>query len=176
LIANAGIMALPKLEQVGGVEKQFATNHLGHFLLVNLLRPQLDAADAARVVVVSSAAHFQAPRAGIEFDNLSGEAGYGAWRAYGQSKLANVLFTRARAPPAPEGFGQRAPSRCDRDEPDAQHELVGDPRDEPVRRAVQQDDPARRRDDLLRGDAPGAAGRQRRVLLQLRGREEESAL
>jgi NAD(P)-dependent dehydrogenase (short-subunit alcohol dehydrogenase family) len=97
LIANAGIMALPKLEQVGGIEKQFATNHLGHFLLVNLLRPQLDAADAARVVVVSSAAHFQAPRAGIEFDNLSGEAGYGAWRAYGQSKLANVLFARALA-------------------------------------------------------------------------------
>ncbi len=97
LIANAGIMALPRLEQVGGVEKQFATNHLGHFLLVNLLRPQLDAAEAARVVVVSSAAHLQAPPGGIEFDNLSGERGYGAWRAYGQSKLANVLFANALA-------------------------------------------------------------------------------
>jgi WW domain-containing oxidoreductase len=90
-------MALPKLEQVGGIEKQFATNHLGHFLLVNLLRSQLDAADAARVVVVSSAAHFQAPRVGIEFDNLSGERGYSSWRAYGQSKLANVLFVKGLA-------------------------------------------------------------------------------
>jgi NAD(P)-dependent dehydrogenase (short-subunit alcohol dehydrogenase family) len=97
LVANAGIMALPKLEQVAGIEKQFATNHLGHFLLVNLLWSQLEAADAARVVVVSSSAHFQAPRAGIEFDNLSGEGGYGAWRAYGQSKLANVLFARGLA-------------------------------------------------------------------------------
>ncbi len=97
LIANAGIMALPKLEQVGGIEKQFATNHLGHFLLVNLLRPQLDAADAARVVVVSSAAHFQAPSAGIEFDNLGGEKGYSGWRAYGQSKLANLLFVKGLA-------------------------------------------------------------------------------
>ena len=97
LVANAGIMALPRLEQVDGIEKQFATNHLGHFLLVNSLRSQIDDADGARVVVVSSAAHFQAPPAGIEFDNLSGERAYGAWRAYGQSKLANVLFARALA-------------------------------------------------------------------------------
>ena len=96
-IANAGIMALPKLELVNGIEKQFATNHLGHFLLVNLLRPQIEAAAGARVVVVSSAAHLQAPAAGIEFDNLSGERSYGAWRAYGQSKLANVLFAKALA-------------------------------------------------------------------------------
>lgn len=95
VIANAGIMALPKLEKVAGIEKQFATNHLGHFLLVNLLRPQL--AEAGRVVVVSSSAHFQAPSGGIDFDNLSGDRGYGAFRAYGQSKLANVLFANALA-------------------------------------------------------------------------------
>ena len=93
VIANAGIMALPKLEQVNGIEKQFATNHLGHFLLVNLLKGQITAAENARVVVVSSSAHLQlAPREGIQFDNLSGEHGYSAFRAYGQSKLANVLF------------------------------------------------------------------------------------
>ena len=92
LIANAGIMALPKLEQVNGIEKQFATNHLGHFLLVNLLKEQIKAAGNARVVVVSSSAHRQAPKEGIQFDNLSGEHGYSAFRAYGQSKLANVLF------------------------------------------------------------------------------------
>jgi WW domain-containing oxidoreductase len=96
-IANAGIMALPKLEQVNGIEKQFATNHLGHFLLVRLLQGQIEAARSARVVIVSSAAHLQAPAAGIEFDNLSGERGYGAWRAYGQSKLANILFAKALA-------------------------------------------------------------------------------
>lgn len=92
VIANAGIMALPKLEQVDGIEKQFATNHLGHFLLVNLLKDQITAAENARIVVVSSSAHLQAPKEGIQFDNLSGEHGYSAFRAYGQSKLANVLF------------------------------------------------------------------------------------
>ena len=97
LIANAGIMALPRLEQVNGIEKQFATNHLGHFLLAGLLRPQLEASQGARVVVVSSAAHLRAPAGGIEFDNLSGARGYGAWRAYGQSKLANVLFAKSLA-------------------------------------------------------------------------------
>ena len=97
LVANAGIMALPRLEQVRGIEKQFATNHLGHFLLTNLLLPLLEAAPSSRVVVVSSAAHLQAPPGGIEFDNLSGARGYGGWRAYGQSKLANVLFAKSLA-------------------------------------------------------------------------------
>jgi len=96
-IANAGIMALPKLEQVNGIEKQFATNHLGHYLLVRLLQAQIEAAPSARVVIVSSNAHTMAPKVGIEFDNLSGERGYRAWRAYGQSKLANILFTKALA-------------------------------------------------------------------------------
>lgn len=102
-IANAGIMAVPKLEQVNGIERQFATNHLGHFLLVNLLRGAIDAAPRARVVIVSSDAHRMAPTEGIEFDNLSGERGYGAWRAYGQSKLANILFAKALARRLPSG-------------------------------------------------------------------------
>jgi WW domain-containing oxidoreductase len=102
VVANAGIMALPELQQVNGIEMQFATNHLGHFLLITSLLEQLRAADVARVVIVSSAAHMQAPAKGIDFDNLSGESGYSAWRAYGQSKLANVLFANALARRLPE--------------------------------------------------------------------------
>ncbi len=95
IVANAGIMALPRLEQVRGIEKQFATNHLGHFLLVTSLLDRL--AEGGRVVVVSSGAHTFAPKAGIEFDNLSGERSYSPMKAYGQSKLANVLFARSLA-------------------------------------------------------------------------------
>jgi NAD(P)-dependent dehydrogenase (short-subunit alcohol dehydrogenase family) len=94
IMCNAGIMALPKLEQVNGIEKQFATNHLGHFLLVNRLRAPLEAAPQGRVVVLSSLGYRWAPPSGIEFDNLSGARGeYDPNRAYGQSKLANGLFS-----------------------------------------------------------------------------------
>jgi len=95
LICNAGIMALPELEQVLGYEKQLFTNHIGHFILVTGLLDRL--APAGRVVVVSSAAHRRAPHEGIEFDNLSGEKGYQPWQAYGQSKLANLLFAKELA-------------------------------------------------------------------------------
>lgn len=93
IICNAGIMALPQLQQVDGYEKQFFTNHIGHFLLVNELLPCLDA--RGRVVVVSSSAHHNAPEGGIQFDNLSGERGYKPWAFYGQSKMANLLFAKA---------------------------------------------------------------------------------
>jgi NAD(P)-dependent dehydrogenase (short-subunit alcohol dehydrogenase family) len=92
LICNAGIMALPELEQVRGIEKQFVVNHLGHFLLVNRLLEPLLAAEQGRVVVVSSRAHRSAPAEGIQFENLSGEQGYEPMTAYAQSKLANGLF------------------------------------------------------------------------------------
>lgn len=95
IICNAGIMALPQLTQVHGYEKQFFTNHIGHFLLVISLLPVL--ADDGRVVVVSSDAHRRAPKEGVQLDNLSGEAGYRPWTAYGQSKLANLLFARELA-------------------------------------------------------------------------------
>ncbi len=94
LICNAGIMELPKLEQVNGIEKQFFVNHLGHFVLVNRLLSTVINAPQGRIVSVSSGAAIrQAPEAGIEFDNLSGEKHYDPGKAYGQSKLANVLFT-----------------------------------------------------------------------------------
>lgn len=95
IICNAGIMALPKLQQKCGYELQFFTNHIGHFMLVTGLLDQL--ADAGRVVMVSSDAHKAAPDEGIQFDNLSGEHGYHAWKNYGQSKLANLLFARELA-------------------------------------------------------------------------------
>jgi len=93
LILNAGIMALPELEQVNGIEKQFFVNHIGHFTLTSYLLDQVQAAEQGRVVVVSSSGHAFAPDAGIDFDNLSGERDYTPWGMYGVSKLANGLFT-----------------------------------------------------------------------------------
>ena len=94
IICNAGIMAPPELKQAHGYELQFFTNHVGHFILVTGLLERL--APDGRVVVVASNAHRRAP-GGIEFDNLSGARDYVPMRAYGQSKLANVLFTRELA-------------------------------------------------------------------------------
>jgi NAD(P)-dependent dehydrogenase (short-subunit alcohol dehydrogenase family) len=87
LINNAGVMAIPERRTVDGFELQFATNHLGHFALTNLLLPSI----TDRVVTVSSSAH----RIGrIVIDDLNWERRrYQAWAAYGQSKLANLLFT-----------------------------------------------------------------------------------
>jgi NAD(P)-dependent dehydrogenase (short-subunit alcohol dehydrogenase family) len=90
LITNAGIMALPELQQVNGIERQFAINHLGHFVLVNQLHEPVLAAPQGRFVLLSSLAHRRAKN-GIEFDNLDGSKGYHPWDAYGQSKLANAL-------------------------------------------------------------------------------------
>ncbi len=95
IICNAGIMALPKLETAHGYELQFFTNHIGHFILVNGLLDLLT--DSGRVVVLSSEAHRRAPQDTIEFDNLHGQKGYAPWTAYGQSKMANILFTRELA-------------------------------------------------------------------------------
>jgi NAD(P)-dependent dehydrogenase (short-subunit alcohol dehydrogenase family) len=97
LILNAGIMALPELEQVNGIEKQFVTNHLGHFIVGNRLLPQVAAAPQGRVVILSSSAYKWAPTGGIEFDNLSGERDYDPNKMYGQSKLANHLYARELA-------------------------------------------------------------------------------
>src|SRR5258707_7600380 len=87
LINNAGVMVPPLTRTADGFELQFGTNHLGHFELTILLLPHV----TGRVVTVSSNGH----RAGrIDFDDLNWQRKpYGAWRAYGQSKLANLLFT-----------------------------------------------------------------------------------
>jgi NAD(P)-dependent dehydrogenase (short-subunit alcohol dehydrogenase family) len=89
LINNAGIMAPPRRLTVDGFESQLGTNHLGHFALTGLLLGTLLAAPRPRVVTVSSEAH----RMGrMKFDDLQGERRYQHWLAYGQSKLANLLF------------------------------------------------------------------------------------
>lgn len=90
LCNNAGVMALPYRKTVDGFEMQLGTNHLGHFALTGLLLERLLATPGSRVVNVSSTAH----RIGrMRFDDLNGERSYAKWRAYGQSKLANLLFT-----------------------------------------------------------------------------------
>lgn len=92
LINNAGVMALPTRELTpDGFERQFGTNHLGHFALTGLLMPQLLASSAPRVVTVASLAHRDGK---IEFDNLQSERHYKPWEAYGASKLANILFAK----------------------------------------------------------------------------------
>ncbi len=95
IIANAGIMALPELNLHHGIELQFLTNHVGHFMLVTGLLGQL--ANDGRVVVLSSGAHRMAPAGGIDFDNLDGSQSYAGWTAYGRSKMANILFAKQLA-------------------------------------------------------------------------------
>lgn len=95
LVCNAGYLGgSGDLQQVNGIEKHFAVNHLGHFVLVNRLLGRLYMAPQGRVVVVASrTAYSRAPAGGIEFDNLDGRRDYEDRRAYGHSKLANVLFS-----------------------------------------------------------------------------------
>src|SRR5256886_11244668 len=90
LINNAGVMALPRRQTTtDGFEMQFGTNHLGHFALTARLLPLLLRASGPRVVSVSSLAH----RTGsIDFSDLQGERIYSPWKAYGQSKLACLMF------------------------------------------------------------------------------------
>lgn len=103
LVDNAGIMATPRTLTEDGFEAQLGTNHLGHFALTGRLLPTLLEARAPRVVVVSSGAHKPGK---VAFDDLMGERSYGPWKAYSQSKLANLLFVleldrRARAAGSP---------------------------------------------------------------------------
>ena len=94
LVNNAGVMALPRSTTADGFEMQLGTNHLGPFALTGLLLPQVLAAPAGRVVVVASDA---AKWGKMRFDDLMGERSYMRWLAYGQSKLANLLFARELA-------------------------------------------------------------------------------
>lgn len=88
MIDNAAVMACPETRLGPGWEAQFATNHLGHFALVNLLWPPIERG-GGRVVSVSSVGH---RRSAIRWDDVMFERGYDKWEAYGQAKTANVLF------------------------------------------------------------------------------------
>ncbi|QKW14101.1 SDR family NAD(P)-dependent oxidoreductase [Verrucosispora sp. NA02020] len=91
LINNAGVMYTPKQTTRDGFELQFGTNHLGHFALTGLLLDLMRPVPGSRVVTVSSVGH--RIRADIHFDDLHWERSYGRVAAYGQSKLANLMFT-----------------------------------------------------------------------------------
>jgi len=91
LINNAGLLPFGRQLTKEGFEMQFGVNHLGHFLLTDMLLPQLKAAPSARVINVASTMHNFGT---IDFTSFKGETPYKPMKAYGQSKLANVLFTR----------------------------------------------------------------------------------
>lgn len=96
LVNSAGIMAGPYRTTKEGIENQFGSNHIGHFLFTNLIMPKLLASKAPRVVNISSDGH---RASGIRFDDPSFQDGkvYDRWAAYGQSKSANILFSNALA-------------------------------------------------------------------------------
>jgi NAD(P)-dependent dehydrogenase (short-subunit alcohol dehydrogenase family) len=90
LVNNAGLIMDERVLTEDGLETTFAVNHVGYFLLARLLEPKLIASAPARIVNVASRAH----RSGtIRFDDLMGARSYDGWRAYAQSKLANIAFT-----------------------------------------------------------------------------------
>ncbi|XP_045821031.1 short-chain dehydrogenase TIC 32, chloroplastic-like isoform X1 [Trifolium pratense] len=102
LINNAGVMACPFTLSKDNIELQFATNHLGHFLLTNLLLDTMkktarESKNEGRIVNVSSGAHQFAYSEGIRFDKINDKSSYSNWRAYGQSKLANILHANELA-------------------------------------------------------------------------------
>ncbi len=90
LMNNAGVMAIPRRETADGFEMQLGTNHLGHFALTGLLLDWLLKTPASRVVNTTSGAHVYGR---FHFDDPQLQQNYGRWKAYGQSKFANVLFT-----------------------------------------------------------------------------------
>jgi NAD(P)-dependent dehydrogenase (short-subunit alcohol dehydrogenase family) len=90
LVNNAGGIFLKREESADGIEMTLALNHLSYFLLTRMLLPLLEASAPARIVNVASDAH---KGAAINFDDIEGKKRFGGWRAYQQSKLANILFT-----------------------------------------------------------------------------------
>ncbi|GAV79316.1 adh_short domain-containing protein [Cephalotus follicularis] len=102
LINNAGIMDTPFMLSKDNIELQFATNHLGHFLLANLLldtmkKTEHESRREGRIINVSSEAHHFTYREGIRFDKINDQSGYRSFAAYGQSKLANILHANELA-------------------------------------------------------------------------------
>ncbi|XP_049933024.1 short-chain dehydrogenase TIC 32, chloroplastic-like isoform X6 [Nymphaea colorata] len=102
LINNAGIFGYPFQLSADGIELQFASNHIGHFLLTNLLLEKmkataLESGIEGRIVIVSSAGHSMTYKSGIRFKNINNPSGHVRFKAYGQSKLANILHAKELA-------------------------------------------------------------------------------
>jgi NAD(P)-dependent dehydrogenase (short-subunit alcohol dehydrogenase family) len=106
LVNNAGVFLPRRVPTVDGLEATFATNHLGHFLLTNLLLDMLKACAPSRIINLTSSAHYGTK---MDFEDLQGEKKYSGYHAYSQSKLANVLFTHQLAKQL-EGTGVTANS------------------------------------------------------------------
>lgn len=94
LINNAGVMAMPKALTKDGFEMQLGVNHLGHFLLTNLLLDILKASAPSRIIILSSLAHKYGE---INRDDLNSEKSYNKYKAYSQSKLSNILMCQELA-------------------------------------------------------------------------------
>ena len=99
LIDNAGALFTARHETTDGLELTFALNHMGYFVITNLLLPNI--VDGGRIVAVASGAHRAAK---LDLDDLQLRNGFGGWRAYANSKLCNILFTRALARRCPRGI------------------------------------------------------------------------
>ena len=95
LVNNAGLILSKRAETTEGFEATLGVNHLGHFLLTELVLDRLQASAPARIVVVSSAAHHRSR--GLDFDDLQSRCRYGSYRVYADSKLANLYFVRELA-------------------------------------------------------------------------------
>ena len=173
LVNNAGVMAMPEEHTAEGWEMQFATNHVGHFALSVGLHDALAAAAPARVVSVSSSAHFLSP---VIFDDLHfAFRRYDPWLAYGQSKTANVLFAvGATARWAGDGITVNAlmPGAIATN----LQRHVGGIRELQHQPRAAQDDRGRRFDDRPRGHVAAPRRRRRPLLRQLqRGRSRGQA-
>lgn len=101
LINNAGIYGTPHWKSEDGFELQFAVNHLGHFLLTNLLMDTLAKSKPSRIIIVSSSLH---KYGSIDFEDLNGDKNYSPRKAYAQSKLANLLFAHELKKRVPQGI------------------------------------------------------------------------
>jgi retinol dehydrogenase 12 len=95
LINNAGVMACPLSYTTDGFENQIGVNHMGHAYLTRLLLPIIQKSKTSRIINIASAGNGFAPTGGIYFDDFDGKKSYYPWPRYGQSKLANILFTKS---------------------------------------------------------------------------------
>ena len=162
-----------------GWESQFATNHLGHFALTNLLWPALAAAQGARVVSLSSTGH---KLSAIRFDDINFDAGYDKWRAYGQAKTANALFA-VQLDALGRNFGVRAfavhpggiMTELQRHLPREEMIAAGWMDEHGKARPALQDTRAGRRHLGLGRDGAGARRNGRRLLRGLRHRRSHGA-
>ncbi|RHZ70144.1 hypothetical protein Glove_275g107 [Diversispora epigaea] len=93
LVNNAGIMCTPFTLTEDGIQDQFGTNHIGHFLFTIKLLPTIEASAPSRIINLSSMAHGLVPKCGIDFENINNPNAYSPLSRYSQSKLANILFS-----------------------------------------------------------------------------------